>query len=101
MVLFIFVIMLLNLQSEKTTWKFDFTRGVSFIVGIAFFGEIFAIIRHFQRPVGGDFAYARVESIGQLMTTDYLFPFETISVVLLAALVGAIVVAKRHIYEQY
>jgi NADH-quinone oxidoreductase subunit J len=40
-------------------------------------------------PPGG------VRAIGQLLFTDYLFPFEVTSVLLLAALVGALVLAKR------
>jgi NADH-quinone oxidoreductase subunit J len=39
----------------------------------------------------------RVETIGQLLFTDYLFPFEVTSVLLLAALIGALVMAKRKI----
>ncbi|MBI3457828.1 MAG: NADH-quinone oxidoreductase subunit J [Candidatus Rokubacteria bacterium] len=36
-----------------------------------------------------------VRTIGQLLLTDYLFPFEVTSVLLLAALIGALVLAKR------
>ena len=41
------------------------------------------------RPPGG------VEAIGRLLFTDYLFPFEVTSLLLLAALVGALTLAKR------
>ncbi|HEV8676425.1 MAG TPA: NADH-quinone oxidoreductase subunit J [Methylomirabilota bacterium] len=41
-----------------------------------------------EPPVG-------MQTIGQLLFTDYLFPFEVTSVLLLAALVGALVLAKR------
>lgn len=99
MVLFLFVIMLLNLKSEQGAWKFDLGRGAAFIVGLAFFAEIFAVVKHFNKPVGGDFDYGKVENIGRALMTDYLFPFEMISVVLLAALVGAILIAKKHTYE--
>jgi NADH-quinone oxidoreductase subunit J len=34
-------------------------------------------------------------TLGQLLFTDYLFPFEVTSVLLLAALVGALALAKR------
>jgi len=101
MVLFIFVIMLLNLQSEKTAWRFDFARGAAFITGLAFTAEMIAVLKHFHaQKVGGAFVYGHVEPIGRALMTDYLFPFEMISVVLLAALVGAIMVAKKHTYEQ-
>jgi len=41
-------------------------------------------------PVGGN-----VETIGRLLFTDYLFPFELTSVLLLAAMVGVLLLAKR------
>jgi acetyl-CoA acetyltransferase len=37
-----------------------------------------------------------VESIGRLLFTDYLFPFELTSVLLLAAMVGVLLLARRH-----
>ena len=40
-------------------------------------------------PPGG------VEAIGRLLFTDYLFPFEVTSVLLLAAMVGVLVLARR------
>lgn len=43
----------------------------------------------------GDFAGQNVQLIGHLLLTKYLLPFEVISVVLLASLVGAIVLARR------
>ena len=42
-------------------------------------------------PAGG------VRSIGERLFTDYLFPFEVTSLLLLAALVGALTLAKRRI----
>jgi NADH-quinone oxidoreductase subunit J len=44
-------------------------------------------------PPGG------VEAIGRLLFTDYLFPFEVTSLLLLAALVGALTLAKRRVRE--
>ena len=45
------------------------------------------------------FAFNSTESIGMLLMTKYLFPFEMISVVLIAALIGAVVIAKKYNYE--
>ena len=44
------------------------------------------------QPVAGG-----VESIGRLLFTDYLFPFELTSVLLLAAMVGVLVLARRRV----
>ncbi len=97
MVLFIFVIMLLNLQEEGDVLKFDIKRGLAFILGLAFVGEMIFVFRSFaQKDVGGEFAYGKVEAIGEQLMTQYLFPFEIISVILISALIGAIVVAKKY-----
>ena len=100
MVLFLFVIMLLNLEDEQGVLKFDAKRGIAFILGFAFIAEMIFVFRGFNSSsVGGDFAFGSVESVGMKMMTEYLFPFEMISVILLAALIGAIVVARKHTYN--
>ncbi|MEO0470474.1 MAG: NADH-quinone oxidoreductase subunit J [Bacteroidota bacterium] len=100
MVLFLFVIMLLNLEEEQGVLKFDARRGAAFILGIAFIAEMLLIFRDFSNyGMGGSFTFGSVESVGQELMTNYLFPFEMISVVLLAALIGAIVVARKHTYQ--
>jgi len=73
MVLFLFVIMLLNL-SEEDMEPNDLTvnRAFSYMLGL------------------------KVEPIGRYLMTDYVFPFEMISVVLLVALLGAMAIAKKH-----
>lgn len=99
MVLFLFVIMLLNLQDEKGVLKYDARRGAAFVIGVAFVAEMMYVFRSFfDDSVLGDFKYGSVEPIGRQLMTNYLFPFEIISVILLAALIGAIVVARKHTY---
>ncbi len=98
MVLFLFVIMLLKLQNEQNQ-QFDVMKGLAFLLGLAFLGELLLVMNSFMgKSVTGGFAMGKVEPIGMQMMTNYLFPFEMISVVLLAALIGAIVIAKKHTY---
>ncbi len=97
MVLFIFAIMLLipgkaeagpdPLWSQRW-WALPF-GGV--------LGAIIMALVLFQTGgrAGGRAAPGGVEAIGRLLFTDYLFPFEVTSVLLLAALVGALALAKR------
>ena len=101
MVLFLFVIMLLNLQKEETkVFHFDAYKGIAFILGLAFIAEMLFVFRSFSdNGLTQDFAFGNVEPIGEKLMTDFLFPFEMISVVLLAALIGAVVVAKKHSYQ--
>lgn len=104
MVLFLFVIMLLNVNDEEKR-KFDAGKGAGFLLGIFFLVEMLLVFRHLNRTEGaheflsGEFPFAKVETIGDLMMTQYLFPFEMISVVLIASLVGAVLIAKSHNYK--
>jgi NADH-quinone oxidoreductase subunit J len=104
MVLFLFVIMLLNLSNEPKSLRFDITKGLGFLLGFAFVAEMVYVLRTFSahRPdhMPKTFSFGTTEKVGQLLMTEQLFPFEMISVILLAALVGAIVIAKRHNYKE-
>ena len=101
MVLFLFVIMLLNLQREEMkVFHFDAYKGIAFILGLGFIAEMLFVFKSFsENGLTKDFAFSNVENIGEKLMTDFLFPFEMISVVLLAALIGAVVVAKKHSYQ--
>ncbi len=99
MVLFLFVVMLLNLtDKEAETIEWDWRRLSAYALGVGFLGEmlyVFSGVRDFK-PASETFAYGKVESIGKLMMTGYVFPFEMISVVLLAAVIGAVAIAKKY-----
>jgi NADH-quinone oxidoreductase subunit J len=102
MVLFLFVIMLLNLSDEPRADRLDVVRGMSFILGVAFVAQMVYIFYSLGIPedtsIRPQFTFGSAEAIGKAMMTKFLFPFEMISVVLLAALVGAIVIARKHSY---
>ncbi|HWU40742.1 MAG TPA: NADH-quinone oxidoreductase subunit J [Candidatus Acidoferrum sp.] len=105
MVLFLFVIMLLNLQKEK---KIITRRKLQKVVGV-FLGILllaqFAVIFNsvFLEGTKGKFLPEEVNAVGntqvvaRLLFTDYLLPFEITSVLLLVAIIAAIVLAKRQI----
>lgn len=100
MVLFLFVIMLLNLQDEQGVLAFDRMRGLAFLLGLAFIAEMMFVFRDFASVEFNEtYAYGTVEAIGRELMTQYLFPFEMISVILLSALIGAIVVARKPSYK--
>jgi NADH-quinone oxidoreductase subunit J len=104
MVLFLFVVMLLNLNDETSPEKTDIPRTVIayalsaailieilFVLGLPFAGTT-RLINH-ERAI----QIGTVESIGKSLFTQYLFPFEITSALLLAAIVGVIVLAKKKI----
>ena len=100
MVLFVFVIMLLNLGPEDLEKTPRFTR-------LKVAGWLFAaagaglLIWNFASYTAGvarvTSGYGTLEQISQKLFTEYLVPFEAISVVLMAAVVGAVVIAKREL----
>lgn len=100
MVLVIFTIMLLNLKSEEIretpVGKFQVVFLIIVCAACAFgFIEIFSDIPAADVAAAKDFG--SIEQVGRLMLGDYLFPFEVISVLLLVAIVGVVLLAKREI----
>ena len=101
MVLFLFVIMLLNLGEEKHYYE----GGNRFLkltaVGLAAlaFMEIIAgivLVPKNHAPLSESaLQIGTVEAICKVLFRDYLFPFEITSMLLLAAMVGVIVLAKK------
>jgi NADH-quinone oxidoreductase subunit J len=106
MVLFVFVIMVLDVDE---TGKVEHRRP-SRVAKIGYYGSIVlaagflgwvmlgTIARQFvtkgeELPAGSDFGTA--ESLGRVLFRDYLFAFEAISLMLLAAVIGAVVVARN------
>ena len=99
MILFLFVIMLLGAERLSTGSVLPWQRPVAFILGAILLLEAAYVIvfrsgtaaQAGAAPVGfGDPA-----TIGNLLFNTYLLPFEIISVLLLAAMVGAIVLTKK------
>jgi NADH-quinone oxidoreductase subunit J len=104
MVLFLFVIMLLNLPREETPWApHDLRRILSAIaLSVALMVELVVVLsRHFTLTpanaapkVAG---FGTTQMIGRLLFSQFLFPFEITSIILLVAIVGAMVLAKKHL----
>jgi NADH-quinone oxidoreductase subunit J len=98
MVLFLFVIMLLNLNSATEPVKKLGTRVTAVVAGGLFFLTLTAAIRH-----GVDVTPANavndsvglVRSVGLSLFNEFLLPFEVSSVLFLSAMVGALMLAKK------
>lgn len=105
MVLFLFVIMLLNLEKEKkiiTRHRLQKVLGV--FLGVILLAQIGMIFNSVLLEGGkGNFPPEKIAAIGntevvaRLLFTDFLLPFEITSVLLLVAIIGAIVLAKKQI----
>src|SRR5262245_15823218 len=102
MVLFVFVIMLLNVREEESkTDRQKYLKWLAAPLFLALLGEVFAAIRIVDNtpaigtPTNAPATYGTVESIANQMFTSYVLPFEAVSVLILMAIVGAILLAKR------
>jgi NADH-quinone oxidoreductase subunit J len=97
MVLFVFAIMVLIPGKEETgpdprrslrVWALP-VAGLLFLQVV-----VWLLVSRGAQPMGQP-APGGVEAIGRLLFTDYLFPFELTSVLLLAAMVGVLLLARR------
>ena len=100
MVLFLFVIMLLNIEKETKFFSFSNPRILLVsLFSVVFLGFIFTLIAGSVNLLdSGAENYPElgsVENIGITLFTTYLLPFEITSLLLLVALVGAVLLSKR------
>ncbi|MFN3386922.1 MAG: NADH-quinone oxidoreductase subunit J [Candidatus Thermochlorobacter sp.] len=103
MVLFLFTIMLLNLDDERAlSEKFDLKKGFVILLGAALLVEMLYILslkldlplkqsRLTTEQIG------EAKFIGRELLTNFLFPFEIVSALLLLAIVGAVVLSKKQL----
>ena len=102
MVLFLFVIMLLDLRREEVMWARR-DRGqilLAAILSLVLLAQmVLALGRSYlpaaKAPAALAEGFGTTQTVGRLLFTDYLFPFEVTSVILLVAMVGAMVLAKK------
>jgi NADH-quinone oxidoreductase subunit J len=97
MVLFVFVIMLLNLPADED--GVDRLRWLKFIgipLGLFFLFLVVATLWNVEAPLSTQAVLTgSPAAIGHSLFTDYVLPFEATSLLILIALVGAVVFAKK------
>ena len=99
--LIVFVIMLLDLEQElRSGLKLFYSKVIGGLFMVLFLlGIIYSVA--WKSPTGKvgpytpDKVSANVKAVGEMLFTQYLFPFEIISVLLVAAIVGAVILSKR------
>jgi NADH-quinone oxidoreductase subunit J len=106
MVLFIFVIMLLNIERVELDFpRSKATIAAALLSAIGFFAITMAVFRKGSVALEkGQYSLESIEASGgnirvisEVMFSDYILPFELIAMLLLMAIVGAIVLAKRKV----
>jgi NADH-quinone oxidoreductase subunit J len=102
MVLFLFIIMLLDLRAEERR-RINFVAFVGgLLVALIFFFQVYLVIGHLR---GADLPFPAmpvplpddVHRIGLLLFSSYNLPFQIIGVLILVATVGVIVLSKREL----
>lgn len=100
MVLFLFVIMLLNLQDDAAETRGSdriALRAGAWLGGGVLAGELVALFLRLPlaAPSAAPEGYGGAAVVARSLFTDYLLPFELTSILLLIAVVGAVVLAQR------
>ncbi|MGE0040139.1 MAG: NADH-quinone oxidoreductase subunit J [Vicinamibacterales bacterium] len=107
MVLFLFVVMLLNASREDAgEWDRShplYRPGAVRIGGVLAVLAAIEIVWALSRTPGigegvgtGAAAISGVRELGRILFTDYMFAFEVTSILIIAAMVGAVVLAQKH-----
>jgi len=104
MVLYLFSIMLMNVEISVRLRQFHRQSFFAVIAALVLAAEVWMVLRRGSAyPTFKGYSWfvgatpGNVEALGSVLYTKYLFPFEVASVLLLAAMIGAIVLAKRTI----
>ncbi len=102
MVLFLFVIMLLDpFSGSAGRDKKAYLKYAAIILGIAALSLLFPVLSTYslaKTPRSAEFVAGGVGTVahlGQVLFSEYLLPFEVTSVLILVAIIGAVVLAKR------
>jgi NADH-quinone oxidoreductase subunit J len=103
MVLFLFVIMLLDIRRvEAAPSRVKLQKSLGILLGVVFLLETFLVLRSgviidgaaaAATPLPEDFGTA--VALGRVLFTSYFFPLQLAAVLLFVALIGAIVLSKR------
>jgi NADH-quinone oxidoreductase subunit J len=99
MVLVVFVIMLLNLEEDKPLNRLRYLYAVGGGLGLILLAQTFfvfyAVMRAPKQAVNTDETVGKTVNIGSAMYTEYLLPVEIVGILLLMAIVGSVILARR------
>ena len=107
MVLFLFVLMLLSSKtSDQNTNKWPIGKILAGLLSFGIFVKIASLFSMGDLQLGPKGAYplevvkevGSISLIGRLLFTDYILSFEIIAILLLVAVIGAVVIAKRRFH---
>jgi NADH-quinone oxidoreductase subunit J len=93
--------MLLDLEEElRSGLKIAYSKVIGGFLAVLFlFGILYAVVA--KSPTGQTGSYTtdkmatNVKAVGETLFTKYLFPFEIVSILLVAAIIGAVILSKK------
>jgi NADH-quinone oxidoreductase subunit J len=100
MVLFLFVVMLMNLNAETEPQKNLWMKLAGVISGGCLLMVLVSLVRqatdlHAKKAMTSTGDIGLIKNLGKLLFSDYVVPFEITSVLFLSAMIGAIVIGKK------
>jgi len=101
MVLFLFVIMLLNLNKETEPHKPFLLKLAAVISGCLLMILLAASLKGYAQspslPLSAEFGTAK--GVGKILFHEFILPFEVASILFISAMVGAVILGKKHVND--
>lgn len=99
MILFLFTIMLMNLNEKKEVHHPRITR-LGAIVSFCLICIVLILIFINSKPIVGEYTstgedYQSIKVLGKVLLSDYMVPFEYVSILLLVAMIGTVLLSKK------
>jgi NADH-quinone oxidoreductase subunit J len=104
MILFLFTIMLMNLNKEDEVHKPRFTR-LGAIVSFCLACVVLLLIFINSKPIVGEYDttgedFQSIKVLGKVLLNEYMVPFEFASILLLVAMIGTVLLSKKEKLEK-
>lgn len=104
MILFLFTIMLMNLNEEHEVYKPRITR-LGAIVSFCLICLVLIKIFIDSKPIVGEYVttgedYQSIKVLGKILLNEYMVPFEFASILLLVAMIGTVLLSKKEKSEK-
>ena len=104
MVLFLFVNMMFDLRKNQPESKSNLTKLAGSVVAGSLLVVLIALVRQNNimslSTEGFDSQTGMVENLGKVLYSEYLLPFELVSILFFVAMVGAVLLGKREAGER-
>jgi NADH-quinone oxidoreductase subunit J len=104
MILFLFTVMLMNLNKENEVYKPRVTRLGAIVLFCLMCLVLIAVFIN-SKPIVGDYTttgedFQSIKVLGKVLLNEYMVPFEFASVLLLVAMIGAVLLSKKEKLEK-